>query len=144
MRKWRISYDLFSIPEIQNISLWTGETDDASIKALRSRQMKNFHLALMVSQVNCFMIAHCNQIFVLPANAHRRLRLFTSEAVSLLIFTFNFVVPLTILSSEISFFIFCMLQTLSYFFLFPTYDQYVSKAPNSVSDQIQLLQPYQS
>ncbi|OWM80983.1 hypothetical protein CDL15_Pgr007014 [Punica granatum] len=27
-----------------------GETDDANIKALRSRQMKNFHLALMVSQ----------------------------------------------------------------------------------------------
>uniref|UniRef100_A0A0R0K6K3 isoamylase n=1 Tax=Glycine max TaxID=3847 RepID=A0A0R0K6K3_SOYBN len=27
-----------------------GETDDASIRALRSRQMKNFHLALMISQ----------------------------------------------------------------------------------------------
>ncbi|KAI5404599.1 variant 2 [Lathyrus oleraceus] len=27
-----------------------GETDDTSIRALRSRQMKNFHLALMVSQ----------------------------------------------------------------------------------------------
>jgi hypothetical protein len=30
----------------------TGETDDASIRALRSRQMKNFHLALMISQVH--------------------------------------------------------------------------------------------
>jgi len=30
----------------------TGETDDASIRALRSRQMKNFHLALMMSQVH--------------------------------------------------------------------------------------------
>ncbi|RYR47540.1 hypothetical protein Ahy_A07g033472 isoform B [Arachis hypogaea] len=29
-----------------------GETDDASIKALRSRQMKNFHLALMISQTD--------------------------------------------------------------------------------------------
>eukprot|EP00256_Glycine_max_P070051 XP_025984646.1 isoamylase 3, chloroplastic isoform X3 [Glycine max] len=28
-----------------------GETDDASVRALRSRQMKNFHLALMISQV---------------------------------------------------------------------------------------------
>ncbi|KAG5031256.1 hypothetical protein JHK85_015238 [Glycine max] len=27
-----------------------GETDDASVRALRSRQMKNFHLALMISQ----------------------------------------------------------------------------------------------
>lgn len=34
----------------------TGETSDASIKALRSRQMKNFHLALMVSQVELFDI----------------------------------------------------------------------------------------
>lgn len=31
-----------------------GETDDISIKSLRSRQMKNFHLALMTSQVNIF------------------------------------------------------------------------------------------
>ena len=31
-----------------------GETDDISIKSLRSRQMKNFHLALMISQVNLF------------------------------------------------------------------------------------------
>lgn len=30
----------------------TGETNDASVKALRSRQMKNFHLALMISQVH--------------------------------------------------------------------------------------------
>lgn len=30
---------------------WTGETDDNTIKAVRSRQMKNFHLALMISQV---------------------------------------------------------------------------------------------
>ncbi|RDY04554.1 Isoamylase 3, chloroplastic, partial [Mucuna pruriens] len=29
-----------------------GETDDASIRALRSRQMKNFHLALMISQLD--------------------------------------------------------------------------------------------
>ncbi|KAH9690574.1 isoamylase 3 [Citrus sinensis] len=33
-----------------------GETDDASIKALRSRQMKNFHLALMVSQGTPMML----------------------------------------------------------------------------------------
>lgn len=31
---------------------WTGETDDNSIIALRPRQMKNFHLALVVSQVH--------------------------------------------------------------------------------------------
>jgi hypothetical protein len=30
----------------------TGEVDDTNIKSLRSRQMKNFHLALMISQVN--------------------------------------------------------------------------------------------
>ncbi|KAL5145311.1 Isoamylase 3, chloroplastic [Glycine soja] len=29
-----------------------GETDDASVRALRSRQMKNFHLALMISQLD--------------------------------------------------------------------------------------------
>uniref|UniRef100_A0A2P2MIS2 Isoamylase 3ic isoform X5 n=1 Tax=Rhizophora mucronata TaxID=61149 RepID=A0A2P2MIS2_RHIMU len=28
----------------------SGETDDRNVKALRSRQMKNFHLALMISQ----------------------------------------------------------------------------------------------
>ncbi|KAL1344655.1 hypothetical protein HN51_018523 [Arachis hypogaea] len=33
-----------------------GETDDASIKALRSRQMKNFHLALMISQGTPMML----------------------------------------------------------------------------------------
>ncbi|KAK7353040.1 hypothetical protein VNO80_18473 [Phaseolus coccineus] len=33
-----------------------GETDDASIRALRSRQMKNFHLALMISQGTPMML----------------------------------------------------------------------------------------
>ncbi|KAG8632885.1 isoamylase 3, chloroplastic isoform X1 [Manihot esculenta] len=33
-----------------------GETDDPSIKALRSRQMKNFHLALMISQGTPMML----------------------------------------------------------------------------------------
>ncbi|CAJ1974074.1 unnamed protein product [Sphenostylis stenocarpa] len=33
-----------------------GETDDASIKALRARQMKNFHLALMISQGTPMML----------------------------------------------------------------------------------------
>ncbi|GLU16137.1 hypothetical protein SLE2022_325870 [Rubroshorea leprosula] len=33
-----------------------GETDDANIKALRSRQMKNFHLALMISQGTPMML----------------------------------------------------------------------------------------
>jgi pullulanase/glycogen debranching enzyme len=30
----------------------TGETNDLNVLALRSRQMKNFHVALMISQVN--------------------------------------------------------------------------------------------
>lgn len=33
-----------------------GETDDACIRALRSRQMKNFHLALMISQGTPMML----------------------------------------------------------------------------------------
>ncbi|KAM3710240.1 hypothetical protein ACJW31_01G014300 [Castanea mollissima] len=33
-----------------------GETDDVSIKSLRSRQMKNFHLALMISQGTPMML----------------------------------------------------------------------------------------
>ncbi|KAK4753414.1 hypothetical protein SAY87_022212 [Trapa incisa] len=33
-----------------------GETDDANINALRSRQMKNFHLALMISQGTPMMV----------------------------------------------------------------------------------------
>ncbi|KAH1125105.1 hypothetical protein GYH30_014633 [Glycine max] len=33
-----------------------GETDDASVRALRSRQMKNFHLALMISQGTPMML----------------------------------------------------------------------------------------
>ncbi|GLT73053.1 hypothetical protein SLA2020_449390 [Shorea laevis] len=33
-----------------------GETDDTSIKSLRSRQMKNFHLALMISQGTPMML----------------------------------------------------------------------------------------
>ncbi|EXB86658.1 hypothetical protein L484_013188 [Morus notabilis] len=33
-----------------------GETNDSSIKALRSRQMKNFHLALMISQGTPMML----------------------------------------------------------------------------------------
>ncbi|KAK7282836.1 hypothetical protein RIF29_11920 [Crotalaria pallida] len=33
-----------------------GETDDANIRALRSRQMKNFHLALMISQGTPMML----------------------------------------------------------------------------------------
>ncbi|KAK3230950.1 hypothetical protein Dsin_002831 [Dipteronia sinensis] len=33
-----------------------GETDDGNIKALRSRQMKNFHLALMISQGTPMML----------------------------------------------------------------------------------------
>ncbi|KAJ8772235.1 hypothetical protein K2173_027412 [Erythroxylum novogranatense] len=33
-----------------------GETDDCNIKALRSRQMKNFHLALMISQGTPMML----------------------------------------------------------------------------------------
>lgn len=46
---------------------WTGETDDNTIKALRSQQMKNFHLALMISQVMylkdnfmCLVSCTCN------------------------------------------------------------------------------------
>lgn len=34
-----------------SVLLLIGETDDVKVKALRSRQMKNFHLGLMVSQV---------------------------------------------------------------------------------------------
>ncbi|OIW21837.1 hypothetical protein TanjilG_12946 [Lupinus angustifolius] len=33
-----------------------GETDDASVRSLRSRQMKNFHLALMISQGTPMML----------------------------------------------------------------------------------------
>lgn len=33
-----------------------GETDDASVKSIRSRQMKNFHLALMISQGTPMML----------------------------------------------------------------------------------------
>lgn len=40
------------IPVFKFISCFlTGETGDAHIKSLRVRQMKNFHLALMISQV---------------------------------------------------------------------------------------------
>ncbi|MCL7034007.1 hypothetical protein MKW94_018517 [Papaver nudicaule] len=35
---------------------YEGETDDVNIKALRSRQMKNFHLALMISQGTPMML----------------------------------------------------------------------------------------
>ncbi|XP_059631302.1 isoamylase 3, chloroplastic isoform X2 [Cornus florida] len=35
---------------------YEGETDDANIKALRSRQMKNFHFALMISQGTPMML----------------------------------------------------------------------------------------
>jgi pullulanase/glycogen debranching enzyme len=31
---------------------FTGETNDLNVLALRSRQMKNFHVALMISQVS--------------------------------------------------------------------------------------------
>lgn len=32
--------------------MFTGETADKNIKAMRLRQMKNFQVALMISQVN--------------------------------------------------------------------------------------------
>ncbi|XP_004299680.1 PREDICTED: isoamylase 3, chloroplastic-like [Fragaria vesca subsp. vesca] len=35
---------------------YEGETDDSTIKAIRSRQMKNFHLALMISQGTPMML----------------------------------------------------------------------------------------
>lgn len=41
----------------------TGETEDTSIKALRTRQMKNFHLALMTSQVQHFQNLYPNIFF---------------------------------------------------------------------------------
>jgi len=44
-RKVLIKYGAFSA------LLLIGETDDVKVKALRSRQMKNFYLALTVSQV---------------------------------------------------------------------------------------------
>lgn len=48
-----------------------GETDDSTIKAIRSRQMKNFHLALMISQVStenqflCHIQEICYFVFML-------------------------------------------------------------------------------
>lgn len=46
----------------------TGETNDKNINALRSRQMKNFHLALMISQViylKAIFMCHVNYLHVL-------------------------------------------------------------------------------
>lgn len=46
----------------------TGETNVKNINALRSRQMKNFHLALMISQViylKAIFICHVNYLHAL-------------------------------------------------------------------------------
>ena len=49
-------FERFDILTVGNNLFWsccqTGETNDSNVLALRSRQMKNFHVALMISQVN--------------------------------------------------------------------------------------------
>jgi hypothetical protein len=105
---------------------WAGETDDHNIKALRFRQMKNFHLALMISQVQYVRVSRWWHLIPYPVeNRHTKNALETFFSwINGFQFTCDFMCPAFLLgfyASFISSVIFCkvFLSFYFHFCLFP-------------------------